>query len=72
MSSSDTKTMPAPDADKRFPRHATHDGIECFNCGVPMNAKPLDTEYPDGGGRYRQTCPECGYHTYYDLERGDD
>jgi len=55
---------------REFPSYGSHGDVECFNCGEATGGEPLDTEYPDGVGRFRQTCPACGYHTYYDLRDG--
>lgn len=52
----------------RFPVFS--DQLSCFNCSESLaGATEQDKEYPDGYGRYRRTCPRCGYHTYYDHAR---
>lgn len=43
--------------------------VRCFNCGRRnwKSKVPLDTG--NYHGRYRLTCANCGYHTYFDLKR---
>lgn len=56
---------------KNFPIYGDHKAdIRCFNCNGDLSyVVPQDKEYADGYGRYRKTCPQCGRHTYYDLQR---
>lgn len=56
---------------KRFPEYAVLDDWRCFDCGSAdrfgNDASPRDCGYPDGKGRYRLTCGQCGLHTYFDM-----
>jgi hypothetical protein len=56
---------------KNFPDYPSHNGVECFNCGAPLDASTVeDTGTPSG--RWAQTCRKCGVRTFYDLGRDPD
>ena len=56
---------------KKFPTYSRAEDAVCFNCGKQLD-DVKDVGYPDGNGRYRGTCPKCGYHTYFDIREVKD
>jgi len=55
---------------KKYPVYRGHDQAVCFSCGSPLDpATAVDSDYPEGEGRYRADCTECHYRTYYDLRK---
>lgn len=53
---------------KKFPVHASHEGVSCFNCGGDLVGDYFhDSGNADGHGRWEQSCEKCQMSTWYDL-----
>ena len=54
----------------KFPKFVNHGKAYCFACYRDLDGSYwCDSGYPPGRGQYRQDCEECGYATWYDLEK---